>query len=669
VLSNLATEWMKLGHRVTFLSPEGGGKPYFPTDAEVIWFNAKAEIVDEPDLSERPLGYIEFFLVMRKAILAIEKGYDVVLLNHSLTVWPSIAAGVRKKCFYYIQLYEPEVFFAIPSVSMKILSAFLWATYYAIPKQKCFVNSPIYVGYKNIRTAAPVVPPGIDLDLYWKKPFEGFPENLTIGIIGRKDIWKGTAQAVDSVKELISRGFDVRLKVAYAHHLSDSELKGLEGRIEVVVPKNDKELADFYRSVDIVFALATIQLGAPHYPVIESMACGTPVVTTGYFPGDDSTTFLVPVNDSKSVADCVEKMVGEDVSVISHKIDLAREKVLDLSWENVSSIMIKHICLPLMHSNLRFMHMSSNVPVFLIGSERSGTTLLRLMLDHHPEIAFNLESEFLVTQISDDGAFPNIGDYCEFLRNDRVFQHSHFEIKDNLDFMAMVNNFLEQKRTRDKKAIVGATIHYQFNKIGRIWPKAKYIYLFRDGRDVANSMKRLRWAGNTYVAADRWLEAEVEWGRCRGTIPDGSWIEVRYEDIASNPVEHLTRICHFLGVDYSDRIFDYVKNGTYEAPNVNFSFQWKKRMSKEAIQKIEAKIGDRLLLRGYELSGYPKITISKIEKRYLNLHSKISVFLYRIQKYGPVLVIREIMARRLRLKGQLRRIKSMFNKIDDAYLQ
>lgn len=35
-------------------------------------------------------------------------------------------------------------------------------------------------------------------------------------------------------------------------------------------------------------------------------------------------------------------------------------------------------------------------PFFLIGSERSGTTLLRLMLDHHPNIAFNLESGFLV---------------------------------------------------------------------------------------------------------------------------------------------------------------------------------------------------------------------------------------------------------------------------------
>ena len=50
-------------------------------------------------------------------------------------------------------------------------------------------------------------------------------------------------------------------------------------------------------------------------------------------------------------------------------------------------------------------------PVFLIGAERSGTTLLRLMLDHHPDIAFNLESEFLVSRISDSGAFPDMAAY------------------------------------------------------------------------------------------------------------------------------------------------------------------------------------------------------------------------------------------------------------------
>ncbi|MBU1690130.1 MAG: sulfotransferase [Gammaproteobacteria bacterium] len=313
--------------------------------------------------------------------------------------------------------------------------------------------------------------------------------------------------------------------------------------------------------------------------------------------------------------------------------------------------------------------MNSSTHVFLVGSERSGSTLLRLMLDHHPDIAFNLESEYLVSQISDDGSFPDIGDYCEFLRNDRVFQHSHFEIKENLDFVAMTNDFLEQKRIRDGKAIVGATIHFQFNKIGRIWPKAKYIYLLRDGRDVANSIVGMGWAGNAYVAADSWLETEMEWEQYRETLPDGSWIELRYRDLVRNPTEQLTRICNFLGVEYSDRMFDYIKGSSYEPLNPGLIEQWKRKTSKKMLQRIEEKIGDRLLLRGYELSGHPRVVLSSIEKRWLYLHSKLGTFVCRLRKYGAVLVFQEIITRRLGLKELNLRIKCMVNKIDDANLK
>lgn len=343
VLSYIATEWVKLGHRVAFLSHKGGGRPYFPTEAEIIWFNDKAEIVAQPDFSSRPLDPVEFIRVMWRAIVAVEKEFDILLLNHSLTVWPAIIGGVRRKCFYYVQLYEPEVFFALPSFRMKLISVLLWATYYALPKQRCIVNCPMYVNYKNIRTSAPVVPPGINLDMYWKKSFHGFPERLTIGVIGRIATWKGVKQAVDSARELIRRGHDIRLRVAYGLHMDAGELSGMEEHIEVVVPKDDPELAEFYRSVDIMFALASIQHGAPHYPVIESMACGTPVVTTGYYPGDEETTFLVRKNDPTVVADCVEAMLRAKTTEISCRLNAARMKVSELSWSNVSALMMKHI--------------------------------------------------------------------------------------------------------------------------------------------------------------------------------------------------------------------------------------------------------------------------------------------------------------------------------------
>ena len=313
--------------------------------------------------------------------------------------------------------------------------------------------------------------------------------------------------------------------------------------------------------------------------------------------------------------------------------------------------------------------MSCDSPVFLVGAMRSGTTLLRLMLDHHPEIAFNLESEFLVTQILDDGSLPDISTYREFLENDRVFQHSHFVIKDGLDYVSLVKDFLEQKRTRDGKTMVGATIHEQFAKIGRIWPNAKYIYILRDGRDVARSIVQQGLAGNAYMAADWWLQAETEWLSYRETLPKGSWIELRYKDLIADPVKELTRICRFLGVAYSNAMFDYVNNSSYGKPDVSKIEQWKSKMSNRMLQCVEYKIGDRLLFRGFELSGYPKITLSGFDEKYLRLQSKFGAFVWRMRKYGATLVIGETVTRRLGLTEQHRRISRMMDKILEGNLK
>lgn len=288
-------------------------------------------------------------------------------------------------------------------------------------------------------------------------------------------------------------------------------------------------------------------------------------------------------------------------------------------------------------------------PIFLVGSVRSGTTLLRLMLDHHPRMAFNLESEYLVRQISDDGEYPGIEKYRSWLRNDRIFGHSRFSIDETLDFAGLVNDFLEQKRKRDQKELVGATVHVQYRKLNGVWPRAKYIHLYRDGRDVANSAMRMGWAGNLYVAADMWLTAEKEWDELRPMLRQDAWIDVQYENLIANTRSELKRICDFLGVEFSERMFDYASTSSYGLPDVKLNYQWKAGMSRIEVQRLEAKMGDRLSSRGYELSSYPRISVSALMRNWLYLQSRMGRLIVRSRRYGLALTLQESLSRRLGL--------------------
>jgi hypothetical protein len=291
------------------------------------------------------------------------------------------------------------------------------------------------------------------------------------------------------------------------------------------------------------------------------------------------------------------------------------------------------------------------------------------MLDHHPRIAFNGESEYIVAQISDQGAFPETARYRQWLERDRIFQGSRFSVDARLDFVALVNDFLSQKRLRDGKEIVGATVHWHFRRLHSVWPRAKYIYLYRDGRDVAHSVMRMGWAGNVYVAADRWLAAETEWDALRTALHPDRWIELRYENLVADARAELQRVCAFLGVEYSDKMFDYVNTSTYAAPDSRLNHQWKTGMRIADVQRLEAKLGGRLLSRGYELSGHPQIPVAALARRYLYLHSRTRAFLFRLRRYGVALTFQEMLARRFGLDGVHRRAVSRINQIVDANLK
>jgi hypothetical protein len=255
-------------------------------------------------------------------------------------------------------------------------------------------------------------------------------------------------------------------------------------------------------------------------------------------------------------------------------------------------------------------------PTFLVASMRSGTTLLRLMLDHHPELAFFHEFHYSVEALPSDG-WPNMRDYLDFLMDHRIFLDSRLAIDTTLDYPALMNSFLIQKQERDGKTHVGATVHLHFDRLSRIWPDARFIHLVRDGRDVGRSRMDLGWAGNIYTGVQSWIDAERLWDRVKGMVPEDRRIEVRYEHLIREPIAQLERICDFLGLDYDPAMLGYHRHTTYQTPDIGLIDQWRTKLSRNEIRLAESRIGELLVDRGYELSGYEPTKVGPLRKRFL----------------------------------------------------
>ncbi|MCS6942442.1 MAG: sulfotransferase [Geminocystis sp.] len=308
-------------------------------------------------------------------------------------------------------------------------------------------------------------------------------------------------------------------------------------------------------------------------------------------------------------------------------------------------------------------------PFFLVGSERSGTTLVRLMLNHHPKIAWLDEFEYAVDLVGEEGVFPPLEEYYEWLETDRIFQSTGFVVDRQLDYPHLVNSFLWQKKEREGKPIVGATVHRNFDRILYIWPSAAFIHIIRDPRDVARSCVDMGWAGSVWCGVDRWLEAEYTWNRLREKIPPDRCVEIHYEDLIENPVAVLSGICSFIGVEYDGAMLSYPKDSTYSLPDASLVGQWRKRLSNFEIQLVESKVGDLLVDRGYQKSGLPPITVNSTTRKWLQVYDWWYRLQFRIKRFGLPLVLADFLSRKLGLKQWQKRVKLAINEVQKRHLK
>ena len=334
VLSELANKWTDFNHEVIFLSHKKLNPPYYPTKARIIYYDNSANVVTEGDQDyPAPIGG-PFILriLLRKALNKLEA--DVVLATQHFTAAPVANSTIKAKKFYYVQAYEPDFYNSGP-LRYKIYKQVAKNSYKK--GLNIIVNAPMYKNYKEI-ISDKVVYPGLDMELFYPNSKGITGRNVFIlGTIGRTEIFKGTHIILEAFSKLRSQlGSSIELHIAFG----DENWSNIDG-VTMHYPKGDRELAEYYRSLDCYVCAQYIQLDAVHYPIIESMACGVPVITTGYYPSNEENSFKINIQNPQDIIDRVLQVFQEH-SLAREKSQLGISAVQEFTWDKVSKRMLDY---------------------------------------------------------------------------------------------------------------------------------------------------------------------------------------------------------------------------------------------------------------------------------------------------------------------------------------
>ncbi len=190
------------------------------------------------------------------------------------------------------------------------------------------------------------------------------------------------------------------------------------------------------------------------------------------------------------------------------------------------------------------------------------------------------------------------------------------------DFIRVVMDEVARSQQMQRWAMYDPDNVLHVERVKRDIPNALFVHIIRDGRDIALSLKKmggftpLPWDRNpteSLVATALYWEWMVHRGRAHGRKFPADYIEIRYEDLITNPREMLAKLGAFIDHDLDyDRI---QRAGLGRLSETNSSFReegaketanplgrWKERLTQADVAAIEATVGECLQENGYDLS-------------------------------------------------------------------
>ncbi len=250
-------------------------------------------------------------------------------------------------------------------------------------------------------------------------------------------------------------------------------------------------------------------------------------------------------------------------------------------------------------------------PIFLGGEGRSGTTLLRVMLDAHSGISCGPETHFLV-----DERFQKFHEHFRntWWRRGEGYAYEKSDLDDLFrDFArGWFETYMRRRGKRRWADKTPQTIHI-LPYLWELFPAARFVHVIRDGRDVACSIIPQNWGPNNVKdAAHRWVDCI--WKGVLHRADTERYVEVRYEQLAAEAESVLRPLMTWLGEEFEPAMLEYHRAQVDNPERTESSSEqvarplyrssigrWRRDLSAKDLRQFLKIAGETLEFLGYEM--------------------------------------------------------------------
>lgn len=222
-------------------------------------------------------------------------------------------------------------------------------------------------------------------------------------------------------------------------------------------------------------------------------------------------------------------------------------------------------------------------PVFVVGCQRSGTTMLRLVLDSHPHISCGPETRFLADLERVLGS--------DWQRLSRYGFSQEEWLERIADFFGGLQSDYARARGRVRWADKTPLYALSLDFITRMFPDCQVVHVIRDGRDVAVSHRKRfgYWSSvKSTVKWPRYVAAARDVGR---RLPPDRYYELRYEDVVDDSETALRGLFDFLDEPWVPQVLDYTERAHDVPAKYHAEAERRRRASRSGAPIYRSRVG------------------------------------------------------------------------------